>query len=241
MQKSNAVNVSDAVEYVETGHKNCGIQFNNDFAGAKENTMQIKIFISVLMTILLLGCKNASSETDQFHKLCSILPTLRTPYNISCGSESDAKSEPDCSSIDSAYTMSVFPNSRFIGKLFTEQPFLTIMVCNSIASDYFVTRLYTFTQAGQRIDSLEIAINCNDNPGIMNYGDCIIYPNRIIDHTDSSQVCKFDSIGEPISDSSGNLIPDSTFIHIHQYKIDSQGHFVELINTEYALKGFRGE
>ena len=189
----------------------------------------IKYLFTILFCFYFLGCKKENPNLDEFNKLSSSLPILKTPYVINCGLERDENH--NYLNIDSAYKSTILPeNCFFVGRLYKEQSFVTIM-CGGVGADYYPL-FFTFTSHGQKIDSLIIYGNCDCYPPCEVTHVVIIDSNKTISVIDTLCAVKRDSLDNIIKGS------DSTFINQSEFSLTSTGHFIKIKDYKSVSKGW---
>ncbi len=209
----------------------------------------MSLFNSLVITLAILailpGCKpKTSNDSDQraehplmdsttvpfvatearFTTFLSDLPVIQTPLELHCGLHQEY---PSTFRRDADPKMQVFyPRDLVFGRLWSNRNFVALL--HGSIGDWIYPSILTFSPAGKLIDSLDIRVYCEGEPGYSGRSITIIASNHMVTAVDTVSTAVLDSLQDEIAGT------DSTFLNVKSFQIDSLGQ-VTIIRDSHSL------
>jgi hypothetical protein len=188
---------------------------------------------AAILILVLTGCKPGSSEKGptgdslasaattptsfkgegRFAVFLSSLEALHTPLTLDCGIQGDLHSRHRAH--EDAALQSFYPRELVIGRLWSTSSYVAVLY-GSIG-DWVYPAIFTFDQTGRPIDSLDLRVYCEGEPGSRGSSVAYIADDRTITAVDTVWTTSLDSLHNEIQGT------DSTFVQSQVFRVDSLG------------------
>jgi len=181
--------------------------------------------LGITFILIIIGFQQ-DSDRQSFLSFISNAEVIKLPLNYSCYTIPSSKYEL----INNTY-LEKFINrdSYFVGRIYKTRKFTTLIFGQVADNNYPV--VYTFTQNGFPIDTLEMSGSCFTGPdGTEQTYSCNIETNGNFTITDTLKSYRLDQ--------KGNIIPTSESLEIvsNRYKLNDSGMFTQTKTKKKKLK-----
>jgi hypothetical protein len=167
-----------------------------------------------------------AATKDRFGTFLSALPAIQTPLELHCGLHEEY---PDTFRRDADPQMKDFyPRDLVIGRLWSNRHFVALLY-GSIG-DWIDPSILTYSPTGKLIDSLDIRVYCEGEPGYSGISFTIIASNQTVTAIDTVSTAVLDSLQHEIAGT------DSTFLVIRTFQIDSLGQVTIVRDSKSLLR-----